>query len=310
MRSPCPGSLIFAIAFYTDEIKGFICSTTTERRSSAVGWRPANPPATFARGVQRDHHGNREHLLSLQGTPAPAVRRGSCRSLFPTRARFPGAGFAAGQGARTALLHAMVMEDIRRPGASLILMDGRGDFVASIRTTSRPSRSARHIDPDPEEPDRPPTRSTSRTPVSPRASTCQRIPLRIAVGIQDDGDARRRSFRSVAGAGHDVSHPTLQRRSGTSLTNSIAKYDGAHQEAAARFAGFFSTTIFRKELRRYHAGEYLHNASSSCSAPAGPCGRCHTAARTRFPHQRQWTPGRIVVIGSSARRDQGAGFSG
>jgi hypothetical protein len=72
---------------------------------------------------------------------------------IPDEARFAGHWIVSPPGrGKTTLLHAMVMEDIRRPGASLILMDSKGDLIEPIRGLTELQDRLIIIDPDPQNP--------------------------------------------------------------------------------------------------------------------------------------------------------------
>ena len=72
---------------------------------------------------------------------------------LPDEARFSGHWIVSPPGrGKTTLLHAMVIEDIRTPGASLILMDSKGDLIEPFRTLTVIQDRLIIIDPDPQNP--------------------------------------------------------------------------------------------------------------------------------------------------------------
>jgi hypothetical protein len=71
----------------------------------------------------------------------------------PEEARFSGHWILSPPGrGKTTLLHAMVMDDLNRPGASLILMDSKGDLIDPIRKLRHIQDRLIVIDPDPQNP--------------------------------------------------------------------------------------------------------------------------------------------------------------
>ena len=92
---------------------------------------------------------------------------------LPDEARFSGHWIVSPPGrGKTTLLHAMVMEDIRAPDASLILMDSKGDLIEPIRTLTDDTRSSRSSSIPTRRIRSRSTRSTSRKPISRKPSTC------------------------------------------------------------------------------------------------------------------------------------------
>src|SRR5207302_3791650 len=71
--------------------------------------------------------------------------------MLPEEARFSGHWILSPPGrGKTTLLHAMVMEDVRQPQASLILMDSKGDLIDPIRKLKSLQDRLLIIDPDPQ----------------------------------------------------------------------------------------------------------------------------------------------------------------
>src|SRR5205085_3393291 len=73
--------------------------------------------------------------------------------MLPEEARFSGHWILSPPGrGKTTLLHAMVMDDILKEGACLILMDSKGDLIEPIRNLRSIEDRLVIIDPDPQHP--------------------------------------------------------------------------------------------------------------------------------------------------------------
>ena len=89
----------------------------------------------------------------IRATPFQQLFEIDVPFTLPDEARFAGHWIVSPPGrGKTTLLHAMVMEDIRRPGASLILIDSKGDLIDPIRGLSEIQDRLVIIDPDPQNP--------------------------------------------------------------------------------------------------------------------------------------------------------------
>ena len=89
----------------------------------------------------------------LHGTPFHRLLDIDVPFALPDEARFSGHWIVSPPGrGKTTLLHAMVMEDIRSPNASLILMDSKGDLIEPIRALTDIQDRLIIIDPDPQNP--------------------------------------------------------------------------------------------------------------------------------------------------------------
>ncbi|HTW53111.1 MAG TPA: hypothetical protein VME45_14565, partial [Stellaceae bacterium] len=91
--------------------------------------------------------------LYLRDTPLHSLFGCELPFALPDEARFSGHWIVSPPGrGKTTLLHAMVMQDIAVAGASLILMDSKGDLIDAVRGLRDIQDRLVVIDPDPQNP--------------------------------------------------------------------------------------------------------------------------------------------------------------
>jgi hypothetical protein len=116
------------------------------RTASGTGDRLVMPTA---------HSGTSRGIVDayLRDTPLHSLFGCELPFALPEEARFSGHWIVSPPGrGKTTLLHAMVMHDIAVPGASLILMDSKGDLIDAVRGLRDIQDRLIVIDPDPQNP--------------------------------------------------------------------------------------------------------------------------------------------------------------
>src|SRR5262249_49407788 len=102
-----------------------------------------------------EYRGSRQAIVNayLRNTPLRELFSIDVPFPLPEEVRFSGHWVLSPPGrGKTTLLHAMVMEDLDRPGASLILMDSKGDLIDPMRKLKHIQDRMIIIDPDPQNP--------------------------------------------------------------------------------------------------------------------------------------------------------------
>lgn len=226
----------------------------------------------------------------------------------PDEARFAGHWIVSPPGrGKTTLLHAMVMEDIRRPGASLILMDSKGDLIEPIRGLTELQDRLIVIDPDPQNP-------VAINPLdigqSDLAQSVDLLEYLFASLLEFKMTAMQTTlFRSVLRALVIVfPNPTLETFRDL-LTNGYDKYKELIAALPLDLQDFFYKDFNEKSYvdRRREVLQRLRLLLDNDTMRA-----MLTAASTRFRIADAMDNGKIVIINNSKARlgDQGAEFFG
>jgi hypothetical protein len=151
---PNVGQLAYdvAIPFYTRELQDLRLFDALKTRLSA---NDAAASANSSYLPPYEHKGSPREIIDiyLGGTPLADLFEGDLPFTLPDEARFSGHWILSPPGrGKTTLLHAMVMEDIGRTDACVILMDSKGDLIDPIRNLKDIQDRLVIIDPDPQNP--------------------------------------------------------------------------------------------------------------------------------------------------------------
>lgn len=297
-----------AIAFYTDEIKEAHLFDELKRQLDENDWMASGQSATYVRPWE--YKGSPREIVNayLRDTPLLRLFDEPLPFVLPDEARFSGHWILSPPGrGKTTLLHAMVMEDIRRPGASLILMDSKGDFINPIRDLKAIEDRLVIIDPDPKNP-------VAINPLDiAHADLAQSIDLLeylFASLLEFKMTAMQTTlFRSVLRAlVTTFPNPSLETFRDL-LTNGIAKYQEHIKKLPPDLQDFFYNDFPERNYadRRREVLQRLRLLLDNDTMRA-----MLTAARTRFHIGEAMDTGKIVIINNSKARlgDQGAEFFG
>lgn len=142
-----------AAAFYTDEAHDLGLFRQLKKQLDGNDEAAADGGPTYV--PPWEHKGTSGEIIDtyLRGTPLRSLF--DCRLPFvlPDEARFAGHWIVSPPGrGKTTLLHAMVMDDLAKPDACLILMDSKGDLIEPLRRLSAIQDRLIIIDPDPDHP--------------------------------------------------------------------------------------------------------------------------------------------------------------
>ena len=297
-----------AIAYYTDEVRDLGLFRHLKAQLDE------NDRAVSANGTI--YLPPWEHKAPLRDTIAAYLRDTPLQSLFdcelpfalPDEARFAGHWILSPPGrGKTTLLHAMVMEDIEKPDACLILMDSKGDFIDPIRRLGSVQDRLIIIDPDPQNP-------VAINPLDiAQADLTQSVDLlEYLFGslLEFKMTAMQTTlFRSVLRALVLGSpNPTLETFRDL-LTNGYEKYAAYIEKLPPDLRDFFHKDFNEKNYadRRREVLQRLRLLLDNDTMRA-----MLTAATTRFRIGEAMDSGKIVIINNSKARlgDQGAEFFG
>ena len=244
----------------------------------------------------------------LHGTPLHKLLDIEVPFPLPDEARFSGHWIVSPPGrGKTTLLHAMVMEDIRSPNASLILMDSKGDLIESIRALTDIQDRLIIIDPDPQNPVAINPLDIAQTDL---AQTVDLLEYLFASLLEFKMTAMQTTlFRSVLRSLVSAfPNPTLETFRDL-LTNGYEKYKEYIEQLPLDLKDFFYKDFNEKGYadRRREVLQRLRLLLDNETMRA-----MLTASVTRFRIGEAMDTGKIVVINNSKARlgDQGAEFFG
>jgi hypothetical protein len=141
------------LPFFSDEVRGLdlfrpLTAQLDENARAASGTADRLLMPTAYNGTARD-------IVDtyLRDTPLQPLFVCELPFALPEEARFSGHWVVSPPGrGKTTLLHAMIMHDIAVAGASLILMDSKGDLIDAVRGLRDIQDRLIVIDPDPQNP--------------------------------------------------------------------------------------------------------------------------------------------------------------
>jgi hypothetical protein len=297
-----------AIAFYTDEIRDLALF-----RQLKAQLDENDRAASASSGVYVppwEHKGPPREIIDayLHDTPLRALFDCQLPFVLPDEARFAGHWILSPPGrGKTTLLHALVMEDIEKPDACLILMDSKGDFIDPIRRLGSVQDRLIVIDPDPQNP-------VAINPLDiAQANLAQSVDLLeylFASLLEFKMTAMQTTlFRSVLRAlVIGFPNPTLETFRDL-LSNGHEKYAAYIEKLPPDLRDFFHKDFNEKNYadRRREVLQRLRLLLDNDTMRA-----MLTAATTRFRIGEAMDSGKIVIINNSKARlgDQGAEFFG
>jgi hypothetical protein len=142
-----------AIAYYTEDIAELRLFVSLKRQLDQNDGDASRGSGTYVRPWE--YNGTPQEIVNqyLGNTPLRDLFTSSLPFELPDEARFAGHWVLSPPGrGKTTLLHALVMDDIQKPDACLILMDSKGDLIQPIRELAEIQDRLVLIDPDPENP--------------------------------------------------------------------------------------------------------------------------------------------------------------
>ena len=227
---------------------------------------------------------------------------------LPEEARFSGHWILSPPGrGKTTLLHAMVMEDLDRAGASLILMDSKGDLIDPMRKLKHIQDRMIIIDPDPQNPVAINPLDIAQTDL---AQTVDLLEYLFASLLEFKMTAMQTTlFRSVLRSlVSTFPNPTLETFRDL-LTNGYEKYREYIDKLPPDLKDFFYKDFNEKGYadRRREVLQRLRLLLDNETMRA-----MLTATVTRFRISEAMDTGKVVIINNSKARlgDQGAEFFG
>jgi hypothetical protein len=242
------------------------------------------------------------------GNPFDTLLDGPVPFPLPPETRFSGHWILSPPGrGKTTLLHAMVMEDLRIPGACLILMDSKGDLIAPIRNLAAIKDRLVIIDPDPQNPVAINPLDIDRTEVN---QTVDLLEYLFASLLEFKMTAMQTTlFRSVLRAlVIAFPNPTLETFRDL-LTNGYGKYAQYIESLPPDLRDFFENEFNEKNYadRRREVLQRLRLLLDNETMRG-----MLTAETTRFRMSAAMDTGKVVIINNSKARlgDQGAEFFG
>jgi len=297
-----------AIAFYTDEIKDLGLFQTLKRQLDENDYTASGRNGSYVRPW--DYKGSRREIINayLRDTHLIDLFDVDVPFTLPEETRFSGHWILSPPGrGKTTLLHAMVMEDLRKPGASLILMDSKGDLIDPIRRLKEFQDRLIVIDPDPKNP-------VAINPLdiahADLAQTVDLLEYLFASLLEFKMTAMQTTlFRSVLRSLVSVfPNPTLETFRDL-LTNGYEKYKEYIDKLPPDLKDFFYRDFNEKGYsdRRREVLQRLRLLLDNDTMRA-----MLTATATRFRISEAMDTGKIVIINNSKARlgDQGAEFFG
>lgn len=297
-----------AIAFYTEEIKELRMFESLKRQLDENDRDASGGSNNYVRPWE--YRGSPRDIVNvyLRGTPLAQLFDQQLPFTLPEETRFSGHWILSPPGrGKTTLLHAMVMEDIRRPGACLILMDSKGDLIDPIRNLGEVQDRLIIIDPDPKNPVAINPLDIAQTDL---AQSVDLLEYLFASLLEFKMTAMQTTlFRSVLRALVTAfPNPTLETFRDL-LTNGIAKYDEHIKKLPPDLQDFFYNDFPERGYadRRREVLQRLRLLLDNETMRA-----MLTAATTRFRIGEAMDTGKIVIINNSKARlgDQGAEFFG
>jgi len=244
----------------------------------------------------------------LGGTPFQNLFELPVPFVLPAETRFSGHWILSPPGrGKTTLLHAMVMSDIRIPGACLILMDSKGDLIDPIRRLKEVQDRLIIIDPDPQDPVAINPLDIAHTNLTQSVDLLEYL---FASLLEFKMTAMQTTlFRSVLRAlVMAFPHPTLETFRDL-LTNGYEKYRDHIAKLPHDLQDFFHKDFNEKGYadRRREVLQRLRLLLDNETMRA-----MLTATSTRFRIAEAMDSGKIVIINNSKARlgDQGAEFFG
>jgi hypothetical protein len=297
-----------AIAFYTDEVRDLGLFRHLRAQLDENDRAVSGNGATYLPPWEHKAPARDTIDAYLRDTPLRALFDCQLPFVLPDDARFAGQWIVSPPGrGKTTLLHAMVMEDIEKPGACLILMDSKGDFIDPIRRLGSIQDRLIVIDPDPQNP-------VAINPLDiAKDNLAQSVDLLeylFASLLEFKMTAMQTTlFRSVLRAlVIGFPNPTLETFRDL-LTNGQEKYAIYIEKLPPDLRDFFDRDFNEKNYadRRREVLQRLRLLLDNDTMRA-----MLTAATTRFRIGDAMDTGKIVVINNSKARlgDQGAEFFG
>lgn len=297
-----------AIAFYTDEIADIHLFETLKTQLNRNDITASGDTGRYVRPWE--HRGTRRQIVDmyLGATPLHDLFDTQFPLTLHDESRFAGHWILSPPGrGKTTLLHAMVMEDIGKPDACLILIDSKGDFIDPIRKLSAIQDRLIVIDPDPSNP-------VAINPLDiAHANIAQSVDLLeylFASLLEFKMTAMQTTlFRSVLRAlVTGFPNPNLETFRDL-LANGYEKYNEYIQRLPLDLRDFFVNDFNEKNYsdRRREVLQRLRLLLDNETMRA-----MLTAANTRFHIGEAMDSGKIVIINNSKARlgDQGAEFFG
>ena len=297
-----------AIGFYTDEVRDLglfrhLKAQLDENDRAASASSTAYLPPWERKGAPSEIID-----VYLHDTPLRSLFDCQLPFVLPDEARFAGHWILSPPGrGKTTLLHAMVMEDIAKSDACLILMDSKGDFIDPIRRLDSIQDRLIVIDPDPQNP-------VAINPLDiAQANIAQSVDLLeylFASLLEFKMTAMQTTlFRSVLRAlVVGFPNPTLETFRDL-LSNGAEKYAAYIEKLPPDLQDFFHRDFNEKNYadRRREVLQRLRLLLDNDTMRA-----MLTAATTRFRIGEAMDSGKIVIINNSKARlgEQGAEFFG
>lgn len=297
-----------AIAFYTDEIRELRLFEGLKAQLDRNDTEASGGSGRYVRPWEYQGTPRKIVNVYLAGTPLHALFDEELPFSLPDEARFAGHWILSPPGrGKTTLLHAMVMDDLKKQGACLILMDSKGDFIDPIRNLKAIEDRLVIIDPDPKNP-------VAINPLDiAHADLAQSVDLLeylFASLLEFKMTAMQTTlFRSVLRALVTAfPNPTLETFRDL-LTNGTAKYEEYIKKLPPDLQDFFYNDFPERNYadRRREVLQRLRLLLDNETMRA-----MLTAASTRFHISQAMDTGKIVIINNSKARlgDQGAEFFG
>lgn len=297
-----------AVAFYTDEVRDLSLFRQLKAQLDENDRSASGASATYV--PPWDHKGSPRDIIDIYLRDTPLQTLFDCQLPFvlPDEARFSGHWILSPPGrGKTTLLHAMVMEDLEKPDACLILMDSKGDLIDPVRRLSSIQDRLIVIDPDPLNP-------IAINPLDiAQASLAQSVDLLeylFASLLEFKMTAMQTTlFRSVLRAlVIGFPNPTLETFRDL-LSNGCEKYAEHIAKLPPDLQDFFRRDFNEKNYadRRREVLQRLRLLLDNDTMRA-----MLTATNTRFRIGEAMDTGKIIIINNSKARlgDQGAEFFG
>ena len=297
-----------AIAFYTEELQQLRLFQALKTQLSENDWNASSQTSTYVRPWE--YKGSPRDIVNvyLRGTPLLPLFDEDLPFTLPDEARFSGHWILSPPGrGKTTLLHTMVMEDIRRPGACLILMDSKGDLIDPIRNLKAIEDRLVIIDPDPKNPVAINPLDIAQTDL---AQSVDLLEYLFASLLEFKMTAMQTTlFRSVLRALVTAfPNPTLETFRDL-LTNGHAKYEEYIKKLPPDLQDFFYNDFPERNYldRRREVLQRLRLLLDNETMRA-----ILLSVNTRFRIGEAMDTGKIVIINNSKARlgDQGAEFFG
>jgi hypothetical protein len=297
-----------AIAFYAPEIEGLRLFEELKAQLNENDRTASGRSGTDVRPWE--YNGSPRQIVDvyLRGTPLRELFDPEVPFVLPDDARYAGHWIVSPPGrGKTTLLHAMVAEDIRRPGAALILLDSKGDLIEAVRNLKDVQDRLVVIDPDPTNPVAINPLDIAQTDL---AQSVDLLEYLFGSLLEFKMTAMQTTlFRSVLRAlVMAFPNPTLETFRDL-LSNGTAKYEVYIRQLPPDLQDFFAKDFNEKGYadRRREVLQRLRLLLDNETMRA-----ILTATSTRFRIGEAMDTGRIVIINNSKARlgDQGSEFFG